>query len=99
MVSDMLRSTLGFQGVVVTDYLDDSAITDRYSSAEAAVAAIQAGADLLLSPEDYQEAYEGVLQAVTFASCIACTAIFTKAAAIEASEPAAHRGGVGEQLG
>ncbi len=65
MVSDMLRSTLGFQGVVVTDYLDDSAITDRYSSAEAAVAAIQAGADLLLSPEDYQEAYEGVLQAVT----------------------------------
>ncbi|MDE5824878.1 MAG: glycoside hydrolase family 3 protein, partial [Lachnospiraceae bacterium] len=65
MVNDVLRNTLGFQGVVMTDYLDDSAITDNYSSAEAAVAAIQAGADILLAPEDYQEAYEGVLQAVT----------------------------------
>lgn len=65
MIGDVLRNTLGFQGVVMTDYLDDSAITDKYSSAEAAVAAIQAGADLLLSPENYQEAYEGVLQAVT----------------------------------
>lgn len=65
MISDVLRNTLGFDGVVMTDYLDDSAITDNYSSAEAAVAAIQAGADVLLSPEDYQEAYEGILQAVT----------------------------------
>ena len=64
MVNDVLRNTLGFQGVVMTDYLDDSAITDNYNSAEAAVAAIQAGADILLAPENYQEAYEGVLQAV-----------------------------------
>lgn len=64
MISDVLRNTLGFNGVVMTDSLDDSAITGSYSSAEAAVAAIQAGADLLLSPENYQEAYEGVLQAV-----------------------------------
>ena len=64
MITDVLRNTLGFDGVVMTDALDDSAITGRYSSAEAAVAAIQAGADLLLSPENYQEAYEGVLQAV-----------------------------------
>lgn len=65
IISDVLRNTLGFNGVVMTDYLDDSAITGNYSSAEAAVAAVQAGADLLLSPENYQEAYEGVLQAVT----------------------------------
>lgn len=64
MITDVLRNTLGFDGVVMTDALDDSAITGRYSAAEAAVAAIQAGADLLLSPENYQEAYEGVLQAV-----------------------------------
>lgn len=64
MINDVLRNTLGFDGVVMTDALDDSAITGSYSSAEAAVAAIQAGADLLLSPENYQEAYEGVLQAV-----------------------------------
>lgn len=65
MINDVLRNTLGFQGIVMTDYLDDSAITDNYSSAEAAVAAILAGADILLAPENYQEAYEGVLQAVT----------------------------------
>ncbi|MDE6621575.1 MAG: glycoside hydrolase family 3 protein [Lachnospiraceae bacterium] len=65
MINDVLRNTLGFNGVVMTDALDDSAVTGSYSSAEAAVAAIQAGADLLLSPENYQEAYEGVLQAVT----------------------------------
>ena len=65
VIQDVLRNTLGFRGVVMTDALNDSAITDAYSSAEAAVAAVQAGADLLLSPEDYKEAYEGVLQAVS----------------------------------
>lgn len=64
MITDVLRNTLGFTGVVITDSLNDSAITGSYSSAQAAVAAIQAGADVLLQPADYQEAYEGVLQAV-----------------------------------
>lgn len=64
MIQDVLRNTLGFNGVVITDSLNDSVITGSYSSAEAAVAAIQAGADMLLEPADYQEAYEGVLQAV-----------------------------------
>ena len=64
MINDVLRNTLGFQGVVITDYLNDSAITGNYSSAEASVAAILAGADVLLEPADYQEAYEGVLQAI-----------------------------------
>lgn len=64
MIMDVLRNTLGFQGVVITDALNDSTITGSYSSAEAAVAAIQAGADMLLEPADYQEAYNAVLQAV-----------------------------------
>lgn len=64
MIQDVLRNTLGFKGVVITDALNDSAITERYSAGEAAVAAIQAGADILLEPADYQAAYEAVLQAV-----------------------------------
>ena len=64
MITEVLRNTMGFQGVVITDWLNDSAITGRYSSADAAIMAINAGADILLEPEDYQEAYEGVLQAV-----------------------------------
>ena len=65
VIQDLLRKTLGFNGVVITDSLSDSVVADNYSSAEAAVAAIQAGADLLLEPAEYQEAYKGVLQAVS----------------------------------
>lgn len=65
VIQDILRKTLGFDGVVITDSLSDSAVVDNYSSAEVAVAAIQAGADLLLEPAEYQEAYKGVLQAVS----------------------------------
>ena len=50
VIQDLLRKTLGFNGVVITDSLSDSVVADNYSSAEAAVAAIQAGADLLLEP-------------------------------------------------
>lgn len=65
MIQDVLRNTLGFNGVVMTDYLSDSAVTGSYTPAEAAVAAVQAGADILLAPADYRQAYEGILQAVT----------------------------------
>lgn len=65
MITDVLRNTLGYQGVVITDALSDTAITDNYTEAEAAVAAILAGADMILSPNDYEKAYEGVLQAVS----------------------------------
>lgn len=64
VITGVLRKRLGFDGVVITDALDMDAVTDRYSSAEAAVAAIEAGADLLLMPEDLDAAVEGVLDAV-----------------------------------
>lgn len=64
IINDLLRNALGFRGVVITDYLNDSSIKGNYSSAEAAVAAIQAGADIILEPENYKEAYEGVLKAI-----------------------------------
>ena len=40
------------------------AIQEHYSSGDAAVKAIQAGADLLLMPADFEAARQGVLQAV-----------------------------------
>lgn len=64
MIQDILRNTLGFQGVVVTDMLNDKNITSKYSDAEAAVAAIIAGADVLFVPNNYFKAYEGVMQAI-----------------------------------
>ena len=64
MITEVLRGDLGFTGVVITDALDDSAVTENYTSAEAAVAAIEAGADVLYRPADFDEAYAGVLQAI-----------------------------------
>jgi beta-N-acetylhexosaminidase len=55
---------MGYKGVVVTDALNMGAVTGQYSSAEAAVKALQAGADLLLMPENFRQAYQGVLDAV-----------------------------------
>lgn len=58
-----LRSTMGFDGVVVTDDLVMDAITDAYGTAEAAVLAVLAGNDLLCSSE-YEAQYQAVLEAV-----------------------------------
>lgn len=64
MISDVLRGTLGYEGIVITDALNMGAITENYSSADAAVKALEAGADMLLMPENFEEAYDGVLEAV-----------------------------------
>lgn len=65
MITEVLRGTLGYDGMVITDNLDESSITAGYTSAQAAVAAIEAGADMLLTPADYDEAYQGVIDAVS----------------------------------
>jgi len=64
VITDILREELGFEGVVITDALDMTAITDYYTPGEAAVKAVEAGADMLLMPEDFNEAYEALLAAV-----------------------------------
>lgn len=64
MITDVLRNKLGFDGIVITDALNMGAITQQYSSSEAAVKALQAGVDILLMPENFSEAYNGVLTAV-----------------------------------
>lgn len=47
-ITEVLRDTLGFHGVVVTDDLGMDAITRRYRPGDAAEMAIRAGADLLI---------------------------------------------------
>ena len=64
VVQGILRDSLGYTGVVVTDSLSMGAITNYYSPAEAAVAALKAGCDIPLMPERLDEAYQGVLSAV-----------------------------------
>lgn len=64
MITDILRRDLGYDGLIVTDALNMGAITQNCSSADASVKALQAGADLLLMPDDFQAAVDGVMTAV-----------------------------------
>lgn len=63
-VVGLLRNQLGFDGIIITDALNETAITDYYTSADAAEKALKAGVDMIYMPENFAEAYEGILQAV-----------------------------------
>ncbi len=60
----ILRDELNFQGLIITDSMVMNAITDRYSSGEAAVMAVQAGVDIILEPSSLTGAVQGILSAV-----------------------------------
>lgn len=60
----MLREELGFTGVIVTDSLAMEGITKQYTAAQAAVQAVQAGADVLLMPNGLAEAFDALVEAV-----------------------------------
>lgn len=62
-VHDLLRQKLGFQGVIITDDLAMDAIRDAFGDEAAAVMAVEAGNDMLIS-SNYTAQYEAILQAV-----------------------------------
>jgi beta-glucosidase len=64
VLRQLLRSELGFEGLVVTDALVMEAIAGRYGAGEAAVLALEAGADLVLMPADARAALEAIAAAV-----------------------------------
>jgi len=64
VVTDMLRDELGFRGVIISDAMNKKAVSDYYGADEAAVLALRSGCDMILMPEDFEKAYQGVLQAV-----------------------------------
>lgn len=52
ILTDILRDSLKFEGLIVTDALEMNGIRMHYGPGEAAVKAINAGADMLLTPVD-----------------------------------------------
>jgi beta-glucosidase len=64
VLTGLLRHDLGFEGLVVTDALVMEAITAHHGAGEAAVLAVEAGADLVLMPADADAAMEAILAAV-----------------------------------
>ena len=64
VLTGLLRDSLGFQGLVVTDALDMGALVSAYGAGEAAVLALIAGADLLLQPAGAANAVSAIVRAV-----------------------------------
>ena len=64
VVTDWLRGELGFTGLAVTDAQNMNTISANYSSADAAVMAVQAGIDIILMPDDLNDAINGLESAV-----------------------------------
>lgn len=65
VIEDLLKGELGFEGIVITDALNMGAIVKEYANSTAAVYAIKAGADMLLMPENIDEAINAIMNAVT----------------------------------
>lgn len=63
ILTGIIRDELGFEGLIITDALNMGAITDYYTPGEAAVKAILAGADILLMPQNLDEAFSSVKKA------------------------------------
>jgi beta-N-acetylhexosaminidase len=64
VIGNILRNDLKFPGLIVTDALSMSGLTIYFTQEEAAVRALEAGADMLLKPADVDAAFRGVLNAV-----------------------------------
>ena len=67
ILTNLLRNELGFDGLIITDDMEMKAIDDCYRSGEAAVMAVEAGADIVMvlwSPTKQLEVFDALLSAV-----------------------------------
>jgi beta-N-acetylhexosaminidase len=64
LVDELLRGSIGFKGLVISDALTMGAVTARYSPEEAALQAIEAGVDVLLRPVSPGEVHTALIEAV-----------------------------------
>lgn len=64
IMSGLLRDTLGFRGLAITDAMDMRGVGQGYGVEESSVRAILAGTDILLMPPDIPAAIAAVMAAV-----------------------------------
>jgi beta-N-acetylhexosaminidase len=64
VLTGLLRNELGFKGIIVTDAMEMQGIAALYSPGEAAVRAVEAGADVLLMPTDPEACIRAIAAAV-----------------------------------
>ena len=64
MINGLLRGEWGYDGVIVTDSLRMAPITSAYKAGKESVAALKAGADILLLPPDLNAAVQAIDKAL-----------------------------------
>ena len=64
IITDLLRKELGFKGLIVTDAMTMDGVTKLYSPEVAAVMAIKAGVDMILSTPAIEEVIDALIQSV-----------------------------------
>jgi len=64
IMTGLLRDTLGFHGLAITDAMTMDGVGKGYGVAESSVLAVKAGADILLKPSDPTQAIDAVVGAV-----------------------------------
>lgn len=64
IMKDILRNELGFSGIIITDSFSMKAVTNYYSPGSAAVNAVLAGADMILMPENLDDAVDSIKGAI-----------------------------------
>lgn len=64
VINGLLRGELGYQGVVITDSLRMAAVTSNYKTGQECVAALKAGADILLLPPNLERAVRAIRTAI-----------------------------------
>ncbi len=64
IVHDLLQNDLGFKGLVITDALDMKGVSDYYKPGELELAALKAGNDILLLPQDVDASIKVIADAL-----------------------------------
>lgn len=64
VITDIIRTEWEYDGIVITDFMNRSCMYQKYTYAEAAVGAIEAGADMILAPKNFEKSYNGIMDAI-----------------------------------
>ena len=64
IITDGLKTELGYSGIVITDAFNMGAVTEKYTAGEAAVKAVKAGVDMILMTPDLNAAHSAIKEAV-----------------------------------
>lgn len=63
--TDLLRTQLGFHGLIVSDAMDMRGVLDTYGTTQSVQRAVASGVDVLIQPVDAHQAIDAIVQGVT----------------------------------